>query len=263
MAVIDTRKALLWSAFFVVWLVALPAVADVCQMPARSEAVTSRFVIDGDTLELSDGRRVRLVGIDAPEIGRRGKPSQPFARAAKDRLQVLVTAPGLRMTVGSEPKDRYGRTLAHLFDARGDNVEAQLLREGLGFALAVPPNLALARCHVQAERAARAGSVGLWQSSPVISASRIGKGGFQLISGRVETAVKAGKYYWFDLSGNLVLRVATDDVAAVAGGQPEALVGREVVARGWVIDRQNQKGLKAGQKRFMLPVRHPLMLELR
>lgn len=221
MAVIDTRKALLWSAFFVVWLAALPVFADACQIPARSEAVTSRLVIDGDTLELSDGRRVRLVGIDAPEIGRRGKPSQPFARVAKDRLQTLVRAPGLRMTVGSEPKDRYGRTLAHLFDAKGNNVEAQLLREGLGFALAVPPNLALARCHAQAERAARAASVGLWQSSPIISASRVGEGGFQLVTGRVETAVRAGKYYWFDLNGNLVVRVGVEDVVAVADGKPE------------------------------------------
>lgn len=263
MAMIDTRKALLWSAFFVVWLVAQPVLADACRMPARTEAVTTRFVIDGDTLELTDGRRVRLVGVDTPEVGRRGKPSQPFARAAKERLQELASDQGLRMYVGPEAKDRYGRTLGHLFDAKGHNIEAQLLGEGLGFALAVPPNTALAACHMRAEQLARSASVGLWQSSPVIAAQRVGRGGFHLIAGRVTAITEAGKYYWLDMDGNLVLRIGAEEVAAVLPGRPEALLGRQIEVRGWVIDRQNQKNAKAGQKRFMLPVRHAMMLQIK
>ena len=154
MARFETRKALRWSAFFIAWLFVGLAQADACRMPADAVRVQARTVFDGDTLELTDGRRVRLIGINAPEIGRQGKPSEPFARAAEARLQAL-TQGALYLAPGKESRDRYGRTLGHLFDAAGHNLEAQLLAEGLGFAIGVPPNLTLVVCHLEAEQRAR------------------------------------------------------------------------------------------------------------
>src|SRR5690606_25821544 len=123
MALSVSQKAPHWGAFFVVWMLAGLALADNCSQPGAGDPVVSRYVIDGDTLELVDGRRVRLIGINAPEIGRRGKPSEPYAQKARVELERLAGESGLRLVVGVEPKDRYGRTLGHLFDARGANIE--------------------------------------------------------------------------------------------------------------------------------------------
>lgn len=256
------KKALLSSAFFIACLLATPLYADICQAPGAGEAVSSRFVIDGDTLELADQRRVRLIGVDTPELGRRGEPSQPFAQAAKKRLEQLVRQPGLRLYLGEQAQDRYGRTLAHLYGAGGQNIEAQLLSEGLGFALAVPPNSALVACHQAAERQARTARRGLWRDSPVKRAADIAAGGFALISGRVVSASEAGGFLWLELDGPLVLRIGQEERTLFPQGAPASWQGRPLEARGWIIDRRGQRGLKEGQKRFMLPLRHPSMLEI-
>lgn len=260
------RKALLWSAFFVVCLVAPTLQADSCAPVGKGTVVTSRAVIDGDTLELSDGRRVRLLGIDTPEIGRRGEPSEPYAQAAKKRLQALVREPGLRMYVGEEPRDRYGRILAHLFSGDGSNIEARLLEDGLGFALVVPPNDRLANCHRQAEARARVVDRGIWSQSPVVPAAQIGEGGFALIRGRIVSVTEDGGYLWLDLDGPVTLRISREEHDALPGMSearaPKRWIGRTVEARGWVVDRRPRAQTRSRYKRFMLPVRHPLMLDI-
>lgn len=230
-------------------------------MPVDAFPVAARFVIDGDTLELADGRRVRLIGIDTPEIGRRGEPSEPFAEAARDRLQALVGRQ-LRLAEGRQPQDRYGRTLAHLFDDQGNNIEATLLREGLGFALAVPPNDAMIDCHRLAEREARTAGRGLWAESPIVAAAAVQQGGFQLILGEIRRVSRAGRHLWLEMDGPVVLRIDQADFDGFGLGAPEALRGRTLIARGWVIDRGSRSRLKAELKPFMLPVGHPAMLEL-
>src|SRR5881628_85683 len=58
--------------------------------PVRSESVLVRAVIDGDTIDVATIGRVRLLGIDAPEIGRGFDTSAPFAREARTRLAAIV-----------------------------------------------------------------------------------------------------------------------------------------------------------------------------
>ena len=85
-------------------------------------------VHDGDTITVLDAanaqHKVRLEGIDAPEIG------QPFGTVARDRLAALVK--GKSVTVHAHGHDRYGRTLATV-DAGGHDVAAQLVAEGLSW----------------------------------------------------------------------------------------------------------------------------------
>lgn len=261
LAMLDTRKALLRSAFFIVWLSAQPVHAGLCSVAGPSEAVAIRHVIDGDTLELQDGRRLRLIGINTPEIGRRGLASEPFAQAARRRLQQLAEPKGLRLAVGRDAKDHYGRTLGHLFTAEGENIEAQLLREGLGYALAVPPNVALVDCHRLAEREARQESDGVWQRSPITAAGEVAAGGFQIVRGRVASVSKAGSSYWLEFDGPVVMRIAINDSRYFGNLPIETLTGREVEARGWIVDRK-RSGLKPGHKPFMLPLGHALMLKV-
>ncbi len=54
------------------------------------ERVSVTHVYDGDTIKLDDGRKIRLIGINATESGRAGQPDQPFAAEARDRLRSLI-----------------------------------------------------------------------------------------------------------------------------------------------------------------------------
>lgn len=248
MALSGSRKASLWGAFFIVWLLAAPALADYCAMPGVGQSVTSKYVIDGDTLDLVDGRRVRLIGINAPEIGRRGSVSEPYAQAARKALLRLVEGAELKLLVGDQAVDKYGRTLAHLFDGQGANIEARLLRQGLGFTVAVAPNLRLLDCHLRNEQLARNQREGVWGDNPVRRAAQVDAGGFQLVRGRVGRIAPAGKYLWVELDGPLVLRLPVDLLGSEGGAGWQ---GRTLEARGWIVDRRSAR---PDRKRYMLPV---------
>ena len=77
--------------------------------PAQS--VTVAKILDGDTVILADGRHVRLIGINAPETGKKDRPEQPLARQAKKYLQSLLRTGRIKLTPGKQPRDHYGRTL--------------------------------------------------------------------------------------------------------------------------------------------------------
>ncbi len=256
------KKASLVGAFFVsaIWLASAQAF---CPAPSGLPMVQVRQVVDGDTLRLQDGRSVRLIGINAPEIGRKGRPTEPYADAARKRLQALVDASDGRVNllVGTQERDHYGRTLAHVFGAGGNSFEAQLLGEGLGYLVAVAPNVDLVPCQQQAERVAREGRLGVWRKSPVIAAERLSQSGFALISGRVTAIERNRGGIWLELGNNAVLHVPPKMQRSFPPATFDGLEGREVVARGWVIDRSRRGGLKVGQARWMLPLTAPAMLE--
>lgn len=257
------KKASLVGAFFVFGVYFNTAQAF-CPAPGKLPSVKVQRVVDGDTLRLVDGRNVRLIGLNSPEMGRQGGSAEPFAEAARQRLQALVAANGERVSLqtGQQAKDHYGRTLAHAYDSRGRNLEAQLLAEGLGYQVAVAPNLALVACQQAAERSARAARSGVWQRSPVKFPQQLRSGGFALIQGRVAQVERNRGGIWLEMDGGLVLQVATRALAGFDQRQLQGLAGRTVEARGWVIDRAQRGKVQPGQARWMLPLTDKAMLEV-
>ncbi len=258
------KKASLVGAFFVpgIWLAT--AQAEVfCPAPASMVEVSVQRVVDGDTVRLKDGRSVRMIGLNAPETGKKGRTDEPFAVAARQRLQALVQASGGRVGLvpGREGKDHYGRTLAHLYGANGENLEAQLLAEGLGFQVGVAPNVDLVACQQAAENSARQARLGLWRQSPVQTVAQLERSGFALVTGRVSKIERNSGGIWIELQGSLVLRIAPDLVSRFDAALLKGLQGRIIEARGWVQDRSRRGGLKKGQSRWLLPLTDPGMLK--
>ncbi|MEO6679437.1 MAG: thermonuclease family protein [Pseudomonas sp.] len=256
------KKASLAGAFFVsaIWLSGAQAF---CPAPSGLAPATVQRVVDGDTLRLSDGRSVRMIGLNTPELGRQGRTDEPFAVAARKRLESLVAASNGRVGLlsGKEAKDRYGRTLAHVYGANGTNLEAQMLAEGLGFQVAIAPNIDLVSCQQSAERAARQAGLGVWRQSPVLKADQIKASGFAVLGGRVSKVQRNRGGVWIELQDSVVLRVAPNlfgrfDVAAL-----ERLKGKRIEARGWVLDRSRRGGLDNGQARWLLQLSDPSMLQ--
>ena len=130
--------------------------------PAGAEGTRVTGVSDGDTLSLAGVGKVRLIGVDTPEVyGRRecfGREASAFTR------QVL--RPGLRVNyrLGVEPRDRYGRALAYVWLADGRLFNGLVVERGYARPLAVPPNVALERRFALAARRARSARRGLWRT---------------------------------------------------------------------------------------------------
>ncbi|WP_338479294.1 thermonuclease family protein [Pseudomonas trivialis] len=258
------KKASLVGAFFVpgIWLSA--AQAEVfCPAPASVAQVQVKRVVDGDTVRLTDGRSVRMIGLNAPETAKKGRPDEPYAVAARQRLQALVRASGGRVGLvpGRERKDHYGRTLGHLYGANGNNLEAQLLSEGLGFQVGIAPNVDLIACQQAAENVARQRRLGLWRTSPVRSVAQVRRAGFALISGRVKKVERNRGGIWIQLPGSLVLRVAPNVAGKFDAAMLNGLQGQTIEARGWVQDRARRGRLESGQARWLLPLSDPAMLK--
>jgi len=257
------KKASLAGAFFVsaIWLSGAHAF---CPTPSALESVMVQRVVDGDTLRLDDGRSVRMIGLNTPELGKKGRSDEPFAVAARKRLEALVAASDGRVGLlpGKESKDHYGRTLAHVYSADGANLEAQMLAEGLGFQVAVAPNVDLVGCQQSAERSARQAGLGLWRQSPVLKAEQINASGFAVLSGCVSKVQRNRGGIWIELQDSVVLRVAPNLLGQFDVPALENLEGKQIEARGWVVDRSRRGGLKSGQARWLLPLTDPSMLQI-
>ncbi len=144
-------------------------------LPAGVDVVV-RKVIDGDTIDVSGGERVRLIGIDTPETNDPNRPAGCFGKEAS-RFTAAVLAPGtpVRLVGDAEQRDRYGRLLAYVY-RRDDGlfVNAELLRRGYAQLLTIPPNVAHTDEFAAIARDARAGSQGLWGTCTLLPDGRVG-----------------------------------------------------------------------------------------
>ena len=127
---------------------------------------TVRRIIDGDTVQLRDGRLIRYIGIDTPESRRRVnghwiEDPQPFAHEATAANARWVAGRAVRLEYDVQRFDRHGRTLACVYVGEVMVNEA-LVREGYAQLQTIPPNVRYAaRFGAAAEEARRAGR-GLW-----------------------------------------------------------------------------------------------------
>jgi len=241
------KKALFMGAFLF-WAL-LNAVA--------AEEIQVRHVLDGDTVILAGGQHLRLIGLNAPELGKDGAPDQPYAAAARERLAALVQ--GQRVSVKSEREhqDHYGRRLAHIILPNGHDVEEILLREGLAWAVAIPPNVDNLTAYLAAENAARSTRRGVWSESSYAPkpADQLTAHdtGFRLIEGTVQHQTRRRNVIYLDLNPRASLVISSADWKKYYRGKPADLVGRHVIARGWLTQFKG---------RFHMRVPHPAMLTL-
>jgi len=118
--------------------------------------------VDGDTVELANGQKVRLLGIDAPELEKEGQPADFLAHKAKRFLADLVEGKRVRLEYDRLRYDRYGRTLAYLFLPNGTNLSQEMVRQGLAHVYTVPPNMRFREELLAAQREAISAHRGIW-----------------------------------------------------------------------------------------------------
>lgn len=136
-------------------------------VPDGRDAVVDR-VVDGDTIVVDDGERIRFTGIDTPETVKLGSPIECFGKAASRRMTTLLPeGTAVRLVRDADETDRYDRTLSYVYRLDdGLFVNAAMVRDGYAYAYTVPPNVAHAAEFVALQAEARAAERGLWAACP-------------------------------------------------------------------------------------------------
>lgn len=155
-----------------------------------------RRVVDGDTLVLINGERVRLIGIDTPEIHESKKLYRDAGRSKRDIETIialgrksyqftknLVEWKTVKLEFDLEKRDKYGRLLAYVYDIgtyRGKTnvilppgyeivnaneifVNATILKSGYASLMTIPPNIKYVGLFTKLYREARENNRGLWK----------------------------------------------------------------------------------------------------
>jgi micrococcal nuclease len=123
-----------------------------------------RHVHDGDTVILEDGARVRLLGINTPEIDGRYTEAESGGEAARRWLKKRVEGKNVRLESDRERQDKYGRLLAHLFAEDGEHLNLSLVEQGLAVVSLYPPNLKHTDELLAAQKRAETAARGVWGS---------------------------------------------------------------------------------------------------
>lgn len=128
------------------------------------EGVRVVKVIDGDTVVIEGGMKVRYIGINAPEM------DEPFGKEAYEFNRQLVEGKRVRLEKDISDRDRYGRLLRYVF-VDGVFVNGELVRQGLARAKAYPPDLKYQDILKKLEEEAKEHKRGIWGKVTIPSKS--------------------------------------------------------------------------------------------
>jgi len=210
-------------------------------------------VLDGDTLYLKSGLKVRLSAIQAPKLplGRAGFEAWPLAEESKAALQALTDGKSLQLYYGGERRDRYDRALAQTYTLADDGtkdvwLQEEMVRLGMARVYTWPDTFQDSEKLYAAEIKARETKRGIWSNNyyrirspePDILAQDIDS--YQIVQGIVtSTADVRGQVYL-----NFGANYKTDFTIAIAkrdrkrfekaGLDPLSLEGATVRVRGWI-----------------------------
>jgi endonuclease YncB( thermonuclease family) len=254
---------------FAGWLggLSLPAVA--CDL-SPPETGTVAAVLDGETLKLTDGRTVRLIGakVPTPPLGWRGDDPWPLVDEAKQALSALASGHAVELRFGGRRQDRHGYFLAHVFVVEGEHhlwLQEQLLAKGLARVYSFADNRACVAELLAREGRARAKRLGLWASyvyriEPSLDVERLGRliHSYQLVEGTVVAVGEGGGRLYLnftnDWRSDFTVSIDRKDASAfaAAGIDLKTLAGRRLRAHGFFAWRNGP----------MIEATHPEQIEL-
>jgi len=215
------------------------------------EFYSVKTVYDGDTVVLEDGRKIRLLGINTPEIQHRDKLAEAGGDEAKRWLSDKLKNTKVRLEMGVEKTDKYGRTLAHLVTEKKEHINLQLVVAGLASVSIYPPDLLYVSELVRAQDQAEQAKLGIWgrpeyAAIAIGSLTEAGHPGWTRLVGKVINIHQTRKSVYLGFSDNFEARIESQwlDLFPEVNGY----LGKTVEVRGW---------LNKNKGRFSMLIRHP------
>lgn len=227
-------------------------------------------VVDGDTVILSSGKQVRMVGTQAPKLAlsRKNFIDWPLADLAKQQLEIIALGKQVELQYGGLKIDRHHRILAHLF-IKDDNdqkiwLQQYMLAQGLARTYSFKDNRSCIDQLLAAENQARADDKNIWSHEyyNIINASDLKMlnkkfGTYQIIQGKLlKFEYKYGQLY-FNFGDNyrtdFTINVTKRNRMAFAQSNIDfnSLIGTNIRVRGWLEQRGGP----------MIEATHPEQLE--
>ncbi len=258
------KKALLFSAFF--YVCSSGAAATVCPPQHIDESARVNYVYDGDTLQLEDGRKIRLLGIDTPEVFSKRKriadDIKQHGEAAKAALQQQLSLANNRISLAYGPQrfDRYQRTLAHVFLPNGKNLQAWLISQGYAMAFTTPPNDRMSDCYRRQEAQAIQANKGIWHlpQYQIKRSNQLSKNsdGFHRIQAKVTRIWQSQYKITLFLDERIEVNIYRNDLYNFNAQMLNNLKNKNVLIRGWLHLKKSNKN-KQNSPHFIMSLRHP------
>jgi micrococcal nuclease len=208
-------------------------------------------VYDGDTVKLEDGRKVRFLGINTPEVQHRNQSTQAGGETAKRWLTDKLKNQKVRLVTDVEQTDKYKRTLAHLITENKEHINVQLVELGLAAVNIYPPNLLYVNELVEAGKRAEQAKRGIWQEADyaVIPIERLDSNGhssWTRLMGKVSVIRSSKRFVYLEFSDAFQARIEKKWLHLFP--DINNYRGQTVEVRGWL--NKNREG-------WSMLIRHP------
>lgn len=194
-----------------------------CPNVGWDQSASVKLINDGDTITLENGRLVRFIGINTPEINYRNKSkSEPYALQAKALLEKYIrVGDKVHLLFDKGKQDKYGRMLAYVYSKTGRDLALLQLQSGLAKQWVVGKNDRFWRCFQKAEKQARLRKKGVWSGFSSLRAAQITKKdeGYQYISGRISDITSNKKGMQFFLDRKLKVRISASNLKKFRASQ--------------------------------------------
>ncbi|SFP45638.1 Endonuclease YncB, thermonuclease family [Nitrosomonas cryotolerans] len=203
-------------------------------------------IYDGDTIVLENGQRVRLLGINTPEIESRYRKSEPGGIAAKKWLQRQLRNKKVYLEFDQEKYDRYKRLLAHVYLPNGQHLNTALVENGLAVLNLIPPNLRHAGIMLKAQQRAEELGLGIWSISaykprPLTQISEK-TNGWQRYTGIAKSIKHSRKYSRLIFNHKMDIRIANDSLPLFP--ELKTYLGKSLEIRGWISRKKDHYSIR-------------------
>lgn len=257
---VQLKKALDESAFFMsvilfIFLCLLPIVSY-----AKPVYQTVKWIYDGDTLLLKDKRKIRLIGINAPEVAHHKKKGQPYGREATEELRELLKNSNnkIRLEIGEQKKDRYKRLLAHVFLPDGTDLSLWMLQNGFATLMTFPPNTRYITVYREAERLAQKEKRNIWgqKNYQLLKPRQLKRAyrGYVHLKSTIKNIKITKKTVFLALDKKIFIKISKHFIHYFTHYDPKKLLHHEIMVSGFL---QKSRGKR------IINVRHPVQLELK
>ena len=133
----------------------------------EQEELKVKRVIDGDTIELEGGLRVRYIGINTPELHSKDKELNCYSKEARDKNKELVEGKNIRLEKDISEIDKYGRLLRYVYVINKDSedlfINKYLVEQGYAYVSTFPPDVKYSESFKDLQNKAKQENIGLWQ----------------------------------------------------------------------------------------------------